>query len=430
MSEQSQKMNLTLWNSLSDPYDSSELVGNFQKIDTHTHVAGEGNQIPSDGIEDGAITSDKIANGSIVNNDINSSANIAYSKLNLSNSIQSSDIDSSAAIPDSKLATISTAGKVANSATTATSSSGANSIVTRDASSNFSANVITASLSGNASTATQLQTARQINGVAFDGTSNISISGNPTSYSTSLPSSPIDGQEVYYAADQTNGIIWHLRYRSGSSSSYKWEFLGGTELQISDAITLSATSTNWSFGTGLTMTAIPLTGDYEITISAESVASGTTNAAVRATTTYPTTLTEEIGNSSGSQQFTVADSSLINLGDYLLIDSEQFLVTANDGLGTIQADRQQAGTAKTSHFIGAIVYAAGSSTGGGRKGIVKSSFTTGGTSTFRQTVTKKYRENKLVSGLKIYPAVQLAGSATSASIESLNVYIKPIRVTN
>ncbi len=57
-------------------------------------------------------------------------------------------------IVDTYLATISTAGKVANSATTATASNTASAIVARDASGNFSAGIITASLSGNATTAT------------------------------------------------------------------------------------------------------------------------------------------------------------------------------------------------------------------------------------------------------------------------------------
>jgi hypothetical protein len=52
-------------------------------------------------------------------------------------------------IADTKLATISTAGKVSNSATTATNANTANAIVARDASGNFSAGTITASFSGN-----------------------------------------------------------------------------------------------------------------------------------------------------------------------------------------------------------------------------------------------------------------------------------------
>jgi hypothetical protein len=61
----------------------------------------------------------------------------------------------------------------------ATSTNTASKVVARDASGNFAAGTITANLvgavTGNASTATQLQTARTINGVAFDGTQNITV---------------------------------------------------------------------------------------------------------------------------------------------------------------------------------------------------------------------------------------------------------------
>jgi len=68
--------------------------------------------------------------------------------------IVNADINASAAIVDTKLATISTALKVSNSATTATNANTASAIVARDASGDFSAGTITASLSGNASTVT------------------------------------------------------------------------------------------------------------------------------------------------------------------------------------------------------------------------------------------------------------------------------------
>jgi hypothetical protein len=63
--------------------------------------------------------------------------------------IVNADISSTAAIADTKLATISTAGKVANSSTTATNANTASAIVARDASGNFSAGTITANLTGN-----------------------------------------------------------------------------------------------------------------------------------------------------------------------------------------------------------------------------------------------------------------------------------------
>ena len=59
----------------------------------------------------GAVTSDKILDGTIVNADISASASIAYSKLNLGTSIVNADVSASAAIELSKLAT-STAGNI------------------------------------------------------------------------------------------------------------------------------------------------------------------------------------------------------------------------------------------------------------------------------------------------------------------------------
>jgi len=58
----------------------------------------------------------------------------------------------------------------------ATPLSVANKVVARDSLANFSANIITASLNGNASSASRLTPGRTINGVLFDGTQNIEIS--------------------------------------------------------------------------------------------------------------------------------------------------------------------------------------------------------------------------------------------------------------
>lgn len=64
----------------------------------------------------------------------------------------------------------------------ATSANTASTIVARDASGNFTAGTITAALSGNATTATTLQTARTINGVSFNGSADITVAD-----STKLP---------------------------------------------------------------------------------------------------------------------------------------------------------------------------------------------------------------------------------------------------
>lgn len=85
----------------------------------------------------------------------------------------------------------------------ATNLNTASTIVARDASGNFSAGTITASLSGNASTATKLATARTINGVAFDGSANITITANTTNtltLGTGLTGTSFNGSAAVTAA--------------------------------------------------------------------------------------------------------------------------------------------------------------------------------------------------------------------------------------
>lgn len=122
------------------------------------------------------ITSTMIANDTIVNADINSAA----------------------AIADTKLATISTAGKVANSATTATSSNTANAIVTRDASGNFSAGTVTAALSGTVSSSGEIATSGHIRSGATGLTDAGSVSATNWFRST--------GGSGWYNATYTGGI--------------------------------------------------------------------------------------------------------------------------------------------------------------------------------------------------------------------------------
>lgn len=97
-------------------------------------VAASGTGTVAATISADAVTSGKILDGAIVNADINAAAGIV----------------------DTKLATISTSGKVSNSATTATSANTVSAIVARDGSGNFSAGTITATFSGDGSALTNL----------------------------------------------------------------------------------------------------------------------------------------------------------------------------------------------------------------------------------------------------------------------------------
>jgi hypothetical protein len=95
----------------------------------------------------------------------------------------------------------------------ATNLNTASKVVARDASGNFVAGTITAALTGNASTATTLQTARTINGVSFNGAANITVAD-----ATKLPlaggamtgpittNSTFDGRDVSVDGTKLDGI--------------------------------------------------------------------------------------------------------------------------------------------------------------------------------------------------------------------------------
>ncbi len=82
-----------------------------------------------------------------------------------------------------------------------------NTIVLRDASGNFSAGTITAALSGNASTATALQTARTINGTSFDGTANITVTAAAGTLTGTTLNSTVVSSSLTSVGTLTSGAI-------------------------------------------------------------------------------------------------------------------------------------------------------------------------------------------------------------------------------
>ena len=95
---------------------------------------------------------------------------------------------------------------------------------------------------------------------------NSALALGPT-YETSLPSSPVDGQEIYYAASATDSVIWHLRYRSAArSGSGAWEFLGGPPLYSGPAGDITTASTSYvALSSGPSLT-VPRQGIYNVTM--------------------------------------------------------------------------------------------------------------------------------------------------------------------
>jgi hypothetical protein len=102
------------------------------------------------------------------------------------------------------------------------------------------------------------------------------VAGGPAV--SSLPGSPVDGQECYYVADAANGVVWHLRYRAGATGSYKWEFVGGAQLTATGAGGATSSTTPQTAGTP-TIT-LPLAGDYELGFGAFMQPSATGTAIV------------------------------------------------------------------------------------------------------------------------------------------------------
>ena len=143
----------------------------------------------------GSVTSTMIVNGTIVDADINASAAIAVSKLAASTI---SGVTLGGTLSTLTRGTYLTGGNYNGSAAAtwavdATSTATADKVVARDASGNFAANTITAALSGNATTASTLQTARTISltgdvagSVSFDGSGNVSMTTTIQSNSVAL----------------------------------------------------------------------------------------------------------------------------------------------------------------------------------------------------------------------------------------------------
>lgn len=230
----------------------------------------------------GVLTTGVIANDTIVNADINSAAAIAYSKLNLSSSIvnadvavgagisytklglsgsiTNSDIASTASIAITKLAASTISGiSLGNNlstltfgtyltgtsyngstavtiATNATSANTASTIVARDASGNFSAGTITATLSGNASSASSASTADQIKTISTATNATHYITFVDANNGSSTSETLYTDAGIYYNPSTNDMNITGSFTASGNVTAYSDETLKENIETISDAL--------------------------------------------------------------------------------------------------------------------------------------------------------------------------------------------------
>ena len=87
---------------------------------------------------------------------------------------------------------------------------------------------------------------------------------------TQLPTNPTVGDTVIYAADATDGVYWNLYY--DGIGSYPWKYVGGPPLLdfVSAAGQTSTSSSYTALATAGPTLTLPLAGDYDVNISAQT----------------------------------------------------------------------------------------------------------------------------------------------------------------
>ncbi len=193
-------------------------------------------------------------------------------------------------IADSKLSTISTAGKVANSATTATELNTASAIVARDASGNFTAGIITAALNGNADTATNATDATNANNVEV--TEDVTTNGQKylTWVDGSSGNNPVKTTSTKLTFNPSTGNL--------SATSFTATSISGNLTAASGGVTFSDGTVQATAGIPSISTFRPKTATYTVgsdvglaerdnIITIDSTSAGTLYIPTDATTDFP-----------------------------------------------------------------------------------------------------------------------------------------------
>jgi hypothetical protein len=333
------------------------------------------------------------------------------STMILDGTIVNADINASAAIVDTKLATIATASKVSNTATTAASANTASAIVARDASGNFSAGTVTATLSGNvtgnvngnltgnvtgnvtgssgsttgnAATATALATGRTIaltgdvtgTSGSFDGTGNASITA-------AIAANSIVDADINASA----AIDWTKLGISATVSATEIGYVDGVtsaiQTQIDAKLATATAASTYAPIASPTLTGIPLA----------PTAAANTNTTQIATTAYvQTELTDLIGGAPGA------------------------LDTLNE-LAAALADDASYSTTITTALAGKLPLAGGTMTGAIAMGTSKITGL-GEPTSAQDAATKNYIDTAVIAPGNLTGPITSVGAATSVAAQT------------
>jgi hypothetical protein len=333
------------------------------------------------------------------------------STMILDGTIVNADINASAAIVDTKLATIATASKVSNTATTAASANTASAIVARDASGNFSAGTVTATLSGNvtgnvngnltgnvtgnvtgssgsttgnAATATALATGRTIaltgdvtgTSGSFDGTGNASITA-------AIAANSIVDADINASA----AIDWTKLGISATVSATEIGYVDGVtsaiQTQIDAKLATATAASTYAPIASPTLTGVPLA----------PTAAANTNTTQIATTAYvQTELTDLIGGAPGA------------------------LDTLNE-LAAALADDASYSTTITTALAGKLPLAGGTMTGAIAMGTSKITGL-GEPTSAQDAATKNYIDTAVIAPGNLTGPITSVGAATSVAAQT------------
>ncbi len=275
-------------NTISIPAATTSVNGYLSSTDWTTFNAKQTALTAGSGI---SISAGTISATGLTTSNLSSTAGITNSQL-------------AGSIDDSKLAIISTGGKVANSATTATNANTASAIVARDASGNFSANIITGTLSGTASTVT----------------TNANLTGDVTSVGNTTTVGKINGTSL---SALTTGIL-----KNTTSSGVPSIAIAGTDYQAPVTLTTTGTSGASTFTSNtLNIPTYTLAGLGGISLSGLSA-------------TAPLSYNNTSGEFSMPAATTSANGYLSS-ADWTTFNAKQTALTAGSGIsisaGTISA---------------------------------------------------------------------------------------------
>lgn len=202
----------------------------------------------------GTVTSGMIADGTIVDGDISTSAAIAITKLAAStiSGISLGNNLGTLTLGSYLTGTSYNGSTAVTAAVDATSANTASKVVARDASGNFSAGTITAALSGNATTATTLQTARTISlggdlsgSASFNGSADVTITATIAANSVALGTDTTGNYAAAVAVTAGTGLS--ISGAAGEGTTFT---LSGVDATTSVKGVASFDSTNFTVTSG------------------------------------------------------------------------------------------------------------------------------------------------------------------------------------